>query len=89
MDELYNIVMAYEPYHKIALATLGFVIVALVLVYRAFLPIQYPKDLPRIGAREGISWDDMRKKYMTDCLAVFDDAYENVSQATPFRRLDT
>lgn len=78
MSEIYNVVMGHGPLQIATLAAIIFTSI-LFLVYRVLFPIRYPKSLPRLGSREGISWSDMRKKYHTDCLAVFDDAYENVS----------
>lgn len=77
MDEIYDAVMGNG---LIQVTTLAVIISTYVLVkvYRIFVPVHYPRNLPRLGSREGISWSDMRKKYHTDCLAVFDDAYQNV-----------
>lgn len=77
MDDIYDAVMGHG---LIQITTLVVIISTYVLfkVYRVFVPVDYPRNLPRLGSREGISWSDMRKKYHTDCLAVFDDAYQNV-----------
>ncbi|KAI1847522.1 hypothetical protein JX266_006374 [Neoarthrinium moseri] len=53
---------------------------AVVAIYRTLCADRYPRNLPRIGAREGVPWQQMRKKFQADCLAVFDDAYENYSK---------
>ncbi|ORY67789.1 cytochrome P450 [Pseudomassariella vexata] len=79
MDELLQKVIGHEHFRKIALAIVFFA-VAGVLLYRAFFPIRYPADLPRLGKDEGISWRDMRKKFQTDCTAVFEEAYEKYSK---------
>lgn len=80
-----NSTMALTPWPLFSLTLIRVVLLAiscgLLLVffaYRTFV-IRYPSNLPRIGADKGITWSDMRKKYMTDCLSVFGDVYENVS----------
>ncbi|KAI5922504.1 cytochrome P450 [Camillea tinctor] len=80
MDITYpHILMGHVPFQRIALAI---VVVAIIgfLVYRALFPISYPRNLPRLGEKEGISWRAMRQKFHTDCTAVFKDAYENYSK---------
>lgn len=65
------------PVREIALA--AFIAVGvIVLAYRLYAN-RYPKNLPRIGEKDGVSWKAMREKFATDCTAVFEDAYENVS----------
>ncbi|KAI0600030.1 cytochrome P450 [Biscogniauxia sp. FL1348] len=80
MDISYpHVLMGHVPFQRIALAVVVFAIIGL-LVYRALFPISYPRNLPRLGEKEGISWRAMRQKFLTDCTAVFKDAYENYSK---------
>jgi hypothetical protein len=79
MDALYHVVAAQSLLYKIALTAFA-VTAILILAYRALFIIHYPRNLPRVGAAEGVSWSDMRKRFHTDCTAVFTDAYENVSK---------
>ncbi|KAF4122832.1 Cytochrome P450 [Geosmithia morbida] len=58
-----------------------FVLMAILAVaYRVFFTVRYSPDLPRVGADAGISWKEMRNKFHTDCLSVFEDIYENYSK---------
>ncbi|KAI0475145.1 cytochrome P450 [Xylariaceae sp. FL0804] len=52
----------------------------LALLYRSLFTIRYPANLPRLGADRGVKWRDMKKLFQTDCLAVFNDAYDNYSK---------
>ncbi|KAI1342285.1 cytochrome P450 [Xylariaceae sp. FL0016] len=71
---------AYVPlFQKILLITVVFTLFSRWL-YRALFTIQYPKNLPRIGEKEGKSWKEMRNKFQTDCISLFNDAYENYSK---------
>ncbi|KAI1502354.1 cytochrome P450 [Biscogniauxia marginata] len=75
----YDTLIGHVPFQKVALAILVFAFVGY-FIYRALFPISYPRDLPRLGEKEGISWRAMRQKFHTDCTAVFKDAYENYSK---------
>ena len=69
--------LAFGPAQKVTLAAVGLVAL-LALIYRTFFYTRYPKNLPRVGEREGIPWRSMRKRFQTDCLSVFNEAYQHV-----------
>lgn len=52
--------------------------IVLLLAYRMLWVVRYPKNLPRVGEREGIPWKTMRQRFQTDCVAVFEEAYQHV-----------
>lgn len=71
---------------KIALALIILPIVSF-FAYRRLYVIRYPANLPRlsrIGDETGISWTQMRARFQTDCTAVFNAAYEQVSVTLPY-----
>ncbi|KAK8112204.1 uncharacterized protein PG998_008661, partial [Apiospora kogelbergensis] len=49
-------------------------------LHRTLLTTRYPKNLPRLGQKEGVSWKDMRQRYMDDSLSMFNHIYENYSK---------
>jgi hypothetical protein len=77
MEDLLQNWADYVPSHRVLVISAA-ILVALVLAYRSFFTIQYPKNLQRLGQKEGISWSAMRKKFHEDSLTVFNDIYENV-----------
>lgn len=77
MEAIYKIAINLGNLQKIALAS--FVLISVTLIaYWKFHTIIYPQNLPRLGAQDGLSWADMRKKFQTDCTAVYEEAYEKV-----------
>ncbi|KAF3015065.1 hypothetical protein G7054_g2032 [Neopestalotiopsis clavispora] len=79
MEDLLQNWADYVPSHRVLVISAA-ILVALVLAYRSFFTIQYPKNLQRLGQKEGISWSAMRKKFHEDSLTVFNDIYENYSK---------
>ncbi|KAH8887206.1 cytochrome P450 [Thozetella sp. PMI_491] len=78
MSSLYELLVGSRPLFYVGLAVV-FTGAAFYL-YQSLFTVRYPPELPRLGAKEGISWREMKQKFMTDCTAVFEDAYENFSK---------
>lgn len=80
MDGIMDVLAAREPIHAFALAA-SVLTCVIVLVCRALLASRYPKNLSRLGAEEGVPWSEVRKRFESDSLSVYNDAYENVGNA--------
>jgi hypothetical protein len=81
MNGISDMLMSRGPTQSLALAA-GVLTCVLVLVCRALLGSRYPKNLPRLGAEEGVPWTEVKKRFATHSLSVYNDAYENVSKAS-------
>lgn len=81
MEDLLQTLADHVPSHRVLVISAA-ILVALVLAYRSFFILHYPKNLLRLGQREGISWSAMRKKFHEDSLTVFNDIYENVRSSS-------
>ena len=77
-SSIYRLEAGPWPIPRVASVAAGVALV--LLVYRTLRPTRYPKDLPRVGERMGISWKSMRQTFQTNCLAVFEEAYQHVSR---------
>lgn len=57
-------------------------IVVAIAIYRLCFAVHYPRNLPLLGEPEGaraFSWKT-RKRYYTDCAALYREAYQKVSK---------
>ncbi|KAH6647353.1 cytochrome P450 [Truncatella angustata] len=79
MSEITQTLIGFAPSPKVLILALG-AAVALVLVYQYLFTLRYPKNLLRLGEREGVSWKEMRKRFHDDSLTVFNEIYENYSK---------
>ncbi|KAK9415211.1 putative Cytochrome P450 [Seiridium unicorne] len=79
MSAIFQILLGYAPSPKALVVSLCLVAV-LALAYQLLFTIRYPKNLPRLGQKEGISWKVMRKRFHDDSLTVFNEIYENYSK---------
>ena len=77
LDAIRQLAMHYVSGHPLLLA-LAILTTVIILLYRKTRTICHPRGLPRLGEDEGISWPDMRKKFQTNCMEVYDEAYQKV-----------
>ncbi|KAF2964868.1 hypothetical protein GQX73_g8695 [Xylaria multiplex] len=75
MDGLYHLMV-----YILQRAILPVILIGITIYYFFFRHVRYPRNLPRLGAEEGISWEDIKKKFESDCLSVFEMAYQNYSK---------
>ena len=78
MDSIETIRVGDRSFQKAVFAGVVFIAI-LVFVYRSLFTVQYPKQLPRFGQREGQSWKEVKKRFQTDSLGLLNDVYNNVS----------
>lgn len=71
-----------EPLHSVTLGACT-ALAVLFLVYRTLFASPYPKNLPRFGEEEGVSWNQVRKRFDADCLDVYNEAYQKVGLVPP------
>lgn len=85
MSGITQTLMGYAPSQKVLLVVFG-AVAALFLAYQWLFTIRYPKNLQRLGKREGVSWAEMRKRFHNDSLTVFNEIYENVGHLVVARQ---